>query len=233
MTTGTAEGSPNPRTNASVSRPAVPLPMATASTAKSATRAATRVARFAPQALRLVRLDGLVVQQSALGVEDHRLAAGAEARVDGQHDLRAERRREQQIAQVGSEDPDRLAVGPHGEFGARFGLDGGLEQAPVAVVDGRPHLVALGAPGPDEACLEGRERLVLGDGDVHPQKALGLAAEHGQHTVGGRVGRRLLPVEVVAVLGALGLLAAGHLAAERAPVREEGAQLAPGRRRLR
>ena len=50
--------------------------------------------------LALVGIDDVVVEQLALGIENNGLAAGAEARIDGQHSLLPQRRRQQELTEI-------------------------------------------------------------------------------------------------------------------------------------
>ena len=89
------------RTKVSVSRPAVPLPMATASMrcclhSRSSVAAASSTLRSD-----CVGIDDVVGLQIALVVDDRDLAAGAKAGIDRQHALAAERRL-QAAARAGS-----------------------------------------------------------------------------------------------------------------------------------
>ena len=61
--------------------------------------------------------------------------------IDGQHALLAERRREQQLAQIVGEDANGDGVGALLGLVARLGLHGAAEQSLVAVVHGEPHLL--------------------------------------------------------------------------------------------
>ena len=88
----------------SVSREAVPLPMAMRSTECSlASRASVASERAVPLVLRDVRVVASVADDAARPVDDRDLDAGAEARVEAHRGACAGGRSEQQVAQVGGE----------------------------------------------------------------------------------------------------------------------------------
>ena len=134
-------------------------------------------------------------------------AAGAEAGVDGQDAFAAERRGEQQFAQVVGEDADGFLVGFLLGLEPHLGLHG-RARAGACSRPARP-----GGPARRPACLDALtnsgssngQRLFLGRRDAHHEESLLLAAAHGQQAVAGDLGQRLAPVEVVLELGA-GLL---------------------------
>ena len=82
----------------------------------------------------------VVVEELSLGVEADELAPRPEAGIEGEEPLLAERRGEQELAEVVGEDADRLRVGPllRGQADLRFHRVG--EEPPVAVLDGQPDL---------------------------------------------------------------------------------------------
>ena len=85
------------RTKASVSREAVPLPIAMARTLYFAIRALQSALGAGDVVLRLVRIDDVVGEELA-GLVDHGdLAAGADAGVDAEHGELAGGRGEQQV----------------------------------------------------------------------------------------------------------------------------------------
>ena len=77
------------------------------------------------------RIDDVVVQQVALFVQAHHLAARAESRVNSQHAFTSQRRSEQQLPHVLGKGLDGLIVGfllgRRGKFGLYRGLDQALE----------------------------------------------------------------------------------------------------------
>ncbi len=159
-----------------------------------------------------VRVDHPLFEQVAVAVEHRDLAAGAEAGVDRQDDLRRDRRLEQQAAEVPGEDVDGVPLGQLGQVAADLALHAGQEQA-VEGVDGRrrgrtrrggaPPAAGDGRAPPSRS---GRETVEL---DL--QRPFLVASVDRQHAVGRDVRDRLGIVEVVAIfepfaLGDLGLV---------------------------
>ena len=142
-------------------------------------------------------------------------------------------RGEQQVAQVGGEDPYRLVLGrlaqPDPQVDAEVDQDPGAP-GPAHGVD-QPAVARAAAVGDAEplgdAALEAGRALggLLGlHGEV--EHLLLLAAEHGQDAVRGQLGERLGEVEVVGELRALLLLALAHLGDQPARGPHPLAQLA-------
>ena len=100
------------------------------------------------------RVNDVVVEQLALPVEADDLAAGAEARVDGQDVLAAERRGEQQLAQVVGEDADGFGVGAFLGFDPHFHFNRRPEQTLVAVLHRKSNLLRGGPLAGDEQRFE-------------------------------------------------------------------------------
>ena len=86
--------------------------------------------------LRGMRVDRGGRQELAGLVDQRRLAAGPETRVDAQHPVVPHGRLEQEMAQVDGEDLDGLHLGPRGEFRPDLTDQRGPEQTVVAVGDG-------------------------------------------------------------------------------------------------
>jgi hypothetical protein len=183
--------------------------------------------------------DDVVVQQLALAIEEHGLAAGAEAGVDRQHDLLPERRGEQQLAHVVGEDPDRGLVGALLRLQPHLGFQGGREQALAGILHGEDDMIGAGLRGGgggrdgplDEERLHGGEgRAVVGQLHAHHQEELLLAAAHGEHAVRRGPGERLAPLEVVLVLRGLGIgvLAGDHPGGDHGVLLEQRAQAGAG-----
>ena len=169
-----------------------------------------------------------MVQQLPLLVQADGFTAGAETGVHREHSLAPERRGQEQLAQVGGKDADGLLVGPFLERHPQLGFERPAEQPAIPVVQGRTHLRGIVTGSPDEGPLQEHERIGFRGEHGEVQDILGLAAAHGQDAVGrGRCGR-LLPFEVVAVLGSGSLRAGGDpadddgLAAEELP--QQGAR---------
>ena len=144
-----------------------------------------------------LRVDHRVFEQLAGLVEHRDLAAGAEAGVDGQHLLAADRRLEQQAAQVAGEDVDGVLLGALGQFAADLALQAGQERAGRA----RPSMTS----DQNSRCgWSASGEMVLRDlvGQCrHPsrcdlQDVRLLAAVDRQHAVRRDVLDRLLEVEV-------------------------------------
>ena len=183
------------------------------------------------QAVALAKqVDDVVEQQLALGVEHDDLAAGAEAGVDAEHALLAERRRQQQLAQVVGKDAHRLGVGLLLRLQTRLGLHARREQALVAVGRRQLHLRRAGIAAADKEVLQNLNGGLFRRLDAHEQEALLFPASDGEHAVAGDRLERLAPVEVIAELLGVGLavLAEHDLGHHRALLGEELAQ--PGAR---
>jgi hypothetical protein len=103
-------------TSLSVSRLAVPLPMAISSTL--CLRISPAISVCAPNVVaRLERIDGRRVEQLAGAVHHRDLDAGADARIEPHRGARAGRSGEQQILEVAGENPDRLLLGLFAHLG--------------------------------------------------------------------------------------------------------------------
>ena len=99
-----------------------------------------RVRSLVDALVRLGREDDGVLEQRALGGERRQLAAGAEAGVDREHTLAAERRCQQQVAQVLGEHADGLAIGALLHDEPHVDLDGARQEALPRVLDGEAQL---------------------------------------------------------------------------------------------
>ena len=157
-----------------------------------------------------VGIDGLVVQQVALGIEADHLAAGTESGVDGQYPFLPQRRGQQQLLHVLGKDGDGRIVGLLFGRGGKFALDRGSQQSFVAVghrlpYEGRGFAFAL-----DKEALQASESLFVVGGNRYPQDTLLFAAAHGQNLVRGTSPQRFAPGKVVAVFIALRLFALDH-----------------------
>ena len=176
-----------------------------------------------PVVPRLVRIDRVGSDQLAGRVHHRHLDAGAEAGVEPHGGARAGRSRQQQVLQVAREHRDRLGVGLLLEPRQQVGGGG----RPHAALPGQAHRV--GQPGvgraPTVGDVEGgldlglgrvRLALLVRHVEVEIQHALVAAAQHGEDAVRGHVLEALAEVEIVGELGALSLLALGHLGGEHA-----------------
>ena len=151
------------------------------------------------------------------------LHAGAEARVEAHRGAGAGRRGEQQVAQVGGEDPDRLVLGrlpqPHPQVDAEVRPGSGCARP-----SGRCRAASCRPGGPGRRCRTGAAIGRSYDGRAAGGSAVGssgsrvevedlllLAAEHRQDAVRGQLGERLGEVEVVGELRARLLLALADL----------------------
>lgn len=160
-------------------------------------------------ALGRVRVEDLVVEQVALGVEAGDLASVGKSGVDGHHALLSQRGGEEQLAQVLGEDMDGLFVGLFLAQRRKLILNTRVYEPSEGVLHGFAHEALTGAVASDklsaQAVLHG---FFVGDGDTDAQHARLLAAAHGQQSVGGAAAQRLGEVEVVGKL--LCLVRLGH-----------------------
>ena len=173
-------------------------------------------------------VDGRVVQQVALRIECHDLTSRAESRVDGHDALLSQRRREQQLAQVFGENPDRLVVGLLLGRRELFGLDRGAHQAFERVGDGRFHPFARRRAGPYEQPAETLDAALGIHVDRDFQDALFLAAAHGQEAVRRDAAQGRRGVEVVGVFRSFRLFAPDEFRVHDALAGERPAQRVAG-----
>ena len=129
--------------NCSLSRLAVPLPMAMAVTPYFFTkplisRAAAALAASLPGRVKVAHAG---IQHLAVFIHHGQLAAGAEAGVHAQGHLALDGRLHQQLVQVLGEDLDGLHVGPVGQLIADLPLQGGEQQPVPGVLAGHRHLL--------------------------------------------------------------------------------------------
>ncbi len=96
--------------------------------------------RFAHFVDRSGRINHLVLQQLTLAVETNHFAAGAKTRINGQHVLAAQRRRQQQFPDILGEYPDGLGIGAFLGFESHFDFDGRSQKPLVTVLHCQPHL---------------------------------------------------------------------------------------------
>ena len=140
---------------------------------------------------RLERVDHRIFQKLAGIVHYGDLAAGANPRVERQHRHPSRRRREQQVLQVLAKYLDGLFVGAVLQLQAHFGLDGGIQQPVVGILD-RPlqvrHPVARLAHHPR---AQPRLRLLRVQNDFKGQHTFLGAAPDGQHAMRRYLRRRL------------------------------------------
>ena len=208
----------------SVSREAVPLPIAISSTWWAAAsrasvvdglRPARRARPAGPAPLQLVRVDRLGGDRLARAVDHRDLDPGAEPRVQAHRGPRPGRRGQQQVAEVGREHRDRLVLGalpqPHPQVNPEVhgdpGPPGPLHRVPQPAVPRTPLVGDVVTPG-DLRCVIGRRgrsravsrRLTRIHGQV--EDLFLLPAHHGQDPVRGQRGERLGELEVVGELGA-------------------------------
>ena len=154
-----------------------------------------------------MRENNVVMQQCALLVETHHLAARAESRVDGHDTLLSQRWRHEQLLQSEGKDADGLFVGSLLGRSGKLGRNAWLQQPLVSVLHCLAHqlrgfAVALhehAADAFDGRCVIHRNR--------HAQHAFCLAAPHGQQSVAATACQRLAPLEPRAEVLPLGILA--------------------------
>ena len=147
-----------------------------------------------------------VVEQLAGAVEHDGFAAGAEAGIDGEQAFLAERRGEQEFAQVFGEHADGGFVGALFRKQAGLGFHRWHEQALAAVLDGLGDVFAGRAGGFHPVGQGLGNDAVERHFDAHEQEAVLLAAADGEHAVGRDGFERLAPLEVVAELLRVGFL---------------------------
>ena len=174
-----------------------------------------RFRRFGIAALRRVRVDGRIVHEVALRVQDDDFAARAESGVDGNHALLPQRRRKEQLPQVFGEYPDRLVVGLL--FGGReqLGLYRRSDEPLERVGHGGFHICARSRSGTYEPAAERFGDALRVGVDRDAQDPLVFAATHGQEPVRRDAAQRRCGVEVVRILRPLGLLALHELRVHR------------------
>ena len=174
------------------------------------------------------RIDDLVGEELSLTVEQDDLAAGAEARIDAEGDLLAERGGEKEFAEIVGEDTDRLLVGLLLVEAARLHLHGESDKSLEAVVAGEFHLLGcLGVP-PHEESVECAKRLALRRCQSGVEESLGLSASHCENPVGRGRGGRFVPVEVVLELGSFLFLARDEGRFDDSLVEVEASELGAG-----
>ena len=167
-----------------------------------------------PAPLRFVRVDRRGRGHLACRVGDRHLHAGPEPWIQADRDPLPRRGGQQQVAQVGGEDADRLVLGglpePDPDVHAQVHHDAG---APGPVHGGLQPGIGRAAIVADAETL-GDARLVLLVVGARVQREvedlLLLAAEQGEHPVRGQPRERLAELEVVSELGTLDLLAVAH-----------------------
>ena len=104
-------------------------------------------------------VDDILMQQFALAIEHHRLAARPESGVQSEHVLLAESRCQQQFSEVLGEHSDGFQIRPFLGLNAHLSLDGESHQALKAVHGRQAHLLGSGcATGLDEEALEDGDR---------------------------------------------------------------------------
>ena len=166
-----------------------------------------------------MRENDIVVQQVALGVQAHHLAAGAESGVDGHHALLPHRGRQQQLTQVFAEDLDGFDIGLFLGLSDDLAGDGGVQKALPSVIHSFAHFLMIGVTVLLAiVVIEFVAALFSVGVNLHFQEAFFLGTEHGQQVVGRDFGNGLGEVEVTAVLGGLriGHALLGHFGAHTA-----------------
>ena len=147
--------------------------------------------------------DGFVVEQVALCVEAHHLAARAETGVDAHHALLSERCVHQQLVEVLREHVDSLLVGLLLAQRGKFRLDARFQQSFVTVLDGLVHQRLAFAVTADIVALQPTDALFVVGLDIDAQDTFLLTAAHGQQTVTGTAFQRFFPVEIVRIFRSL------------------------------
>ncbi|KCB33957.1 hypothetical protein L543_2294 [Bordetella hinzii L60] len=175
-------------------------------------------------------VDGGGVHHLAGAVDDGDLAARADARIQAQHGLGAGWRGQQQILEIGGEDPDGLGFGVFAQAPEEFALEGREQlDAPGPAADlaqpararrgiQREQVVAqLQKAGDARHAGVGRLGLEFFlQAHAQFQHALLAAAHERQHAVRGQGAQGLVEIEPVAEIGSLGFLAVDHLGVQQA-----------------
>ena len=181
-----------------------------------------------------MRVDGVGGHQLACGIDHGDLAAGADARVQPKHGLRARRCGQQQILQVVAEHRDGLSLGllaglveqVQQQMGVQLGAPGQAAGVQQPAIGGA---APVGDAGPARHAAFGV--LVAGLGiaarvQFQEQDLFAARAEQRQQPVRRNLRQRFGMFEIVAVLGAFGFLALGHAGTDHAVLSQPGAQLA-------
>ena len=149
------------------------------------------------RAFALHQVHGGVLEQLAGLVHHHALAPGTLARIDSEHVLLPERRREQELAQVLREHVDRALIALQLELHANVHFHGVHEQPLDAVTCRLAELLRERRLRRDPRVRLGeRHDGLLVERELHPQDALALAAPDGEVAVGRDVRDRLVEVGV-------------------------------------
>lgn len=154
--------------------------------------------RLGDLVVRRRRIGDRHLQQLAGGVDDRQLAAGAVRRIDAEHDMAAHRRLQQQAAQIGGEDADRVLLRPLRQLRAHLALDRRRDEPLVRVLDdGGQHVPnrrrdALAERMAEDMVMDARCRNVQPDA----QHLLALAAVDRERAVRRQLAQRLLIVVV-------------------------------------
>ena len=151
--------------------------------------------------------DHVVVEQVALRVEHHHLAACADARVHAHDTLLPERRGKQQLTQVLAKHLDGLAVGFFLAQCGKLRLHLRAEETFESVVDRLADDGLAGTRSVDIVALELVGALLVVGTDGHAQHSLGLAAAHGQQAMGRAAAQFLTEEKVIGIFLCLVLVA--------------------------
>jgi len=165
---------------------------------------------FAP--LALGGKDGAGLHEFAGGVQRDAFAACAQAGIDADHLLLAERRLQQQVAQVLREDLHRRAVGLHLGLDHDIDLDTRRDQPFVAVLDRLFQMRRKARGGIQlEQLTDARQERGRVARHAHAQHTLGLAAADRQKPVGGDLAQPLREIVILLELGRLCRFGIDHL----------------------
>ena len=159
--------------------------------------------RFRPRLLRLVIRQGEVAhagfQHLARLIHNRQLAARAEARIDAQRDLAANRRLHQKLVQVVAEDADRALVRLVRQLVSDFALQGRADEPAPSVLRRRAHHVAARAARLDHRAADDLQRLLVVTFHRDLEPFLALAPVDRQNPVPRRAQHRLAIVGVLRV----------------------------------
>ena len=131
-------------TSSSVSRQAVPLPIATTPTSCLPTRSLRWILGLGPPVLGRVRVNHRLVDQVAAPVEHGHLAAGPEPGVDGQDNCLGIGGCKSKPAEVLGKDLDGVLLGCLGQIAANLALHAGEDQSIEGVDRGPAEKLGLG-----------------------------------------------------------------------------------------
>ena len=175
-----------------------------------------------------VRINGLVVQQGALGVQADYFASGAVAGIDSHHPFLSQRGIQQKLSQVSGEDADSLLVGFLLAQGREFGFDGRFQKPFVCVAHRLAYLAAAFVVAADIHLFQPSGAFFVIGADAHFQQSSRLSPADGEQAVGGAVFQGFAEIEIIAVFGGFFLFAFHHFGGDDSLSGKLVAQLVAG-----